>query len=142
MTGALFVDTGGWVAVQIPNDRWHAQAAAVLREAISGGVPLLTTNHVVGETYSLLVRAHGRPAAWKFLDGIARSSRLERLHVDEPTEGEAVELLRKYKDQPFSFVDGVSFAVMRRRRIRLALAFDRHFAAAGYLRVPLDSELP
>ncbi|MHB8874540.1 MAG: type II toxin-antitoxin system VapC family toxin, partial [Myxococcaceae bacterium] len=95
MTRELFVDTGGWIAVQIPNDRWHAQAASVLRGAIAGGVPLVTTNHVIGETYSLLVRAHGRPAAWKFLDGIARSTRLERLFVDEPTELEAFELLRR-----------------------------------------------
>lgn len=142
MKGELFVDTGGWIAVQIPNDRWHAEATSVLRGAIGGGVPLVTTNHVIGETYSLLIRAHGRPAACKFLDGIARSSRLERLFVDEPTEQEAYELLRRYKDQPFSFVDGVSFAVMRRRRLRLAFAFDRHFAAAGFLRVPLDSALP
>ncbi len=142
MTGELFVDTGGWVAIQIPNDRWHRQAAGVLRAAVERGHPLVTTNHVLGETYTLLRREQGHAAAWKFLDGVAKSGRLDRVHVDEPTEHEAGQLLRRFADQAFSFVDGVSFAVMRRRKIRLALAFDHHFASAGYLRVPLDAALP
>jgi predicted nucleic acid-binding protein len=34
-----------------------------------------------------------------------------------------------------SFVDATSFAVMRRRRIREALAFDGDFNAAGFVEV-------
>ena len=142
MAGELFVDTGGWFAVQVPTDRWHAQAAEVLRSAVRRGVALVTTNQVVGETYTLLRMTHGHAAAWRFLDSLEASSRLERVHVDEKSEREACEVLRRYADQAFSFVDGTSFAVMRRRRLRLALAFDRHFAAAGFLRVPLDAPAP
>jgi predicted nucleic acid-binding protein len=40
--------------------------------------------------------------------------------------------LARYADQDFSFTDAVSFAVMADRRIRDALALDRHFAVAGY----------
>ncbi len=142
MTVELFVDTGGFFALQVPNDRWHAQAREALAGALARGVRLVTTNHVVGETYSLLVKTHGHAAAWRFLDTLARSARLEQLFVDERTEREAFEVLRRYADQPFSFVDGTSFAVMRRRKTRLALAFDRHFATAGFLRVPVDAPLP
>ena len=142
MSAELFVDTGGFFALQVPNDRWHAQARDTLQAALARGLRLTTTNHVVGETYSLLVKTHGHAAAWRFLDVLGRSARLERVFVDEPAEREAFEVLRRYADQAFSFVDGTSFAVMRRRKISLALAFDRHFAAAGFSRVPLDGPLP
>lgn len=142
MSAELFIDTGGFFALQVPNDRWHAQARDTLRAALAAGFRLSTTNHVVGETYSLLVKTHGHAAAWRFVDTLARSARLELVFVDERAEREAFEVLRRYADQPFSFVDGTSFAVMRRRKARLALAFDRHFAAAGFSRVPLDVPLP
>jgi uncharacterized protein len=44
--------------------------------------------------------------------------------------------LRRFQDQPFSFTDAVSFAVMEQRGIREALALDHHFTVAGFDRVP------
>ena len=38
----------------------------------------------------------------------------------------------KYADQRVTFTDCVSFAIMRRRRIRTAFTFDRHFEARGF----------
>lgn len=140
MSREVFVDTGAWFALQVPDDAWHAPAAFALQRILGQGRTLLTTNLVVGETYSLLVRTHGHAAAWRFLDVLARSPRLQRIHVDTKAEQEAYELLRRFADQAFSYVDGTSFAVMRRRRLREAFAFDRHFATAGFLRIPVDVE--
>jgi predicted nucleic acid-binding protein len=53
-------------------------------------------------------------------------------------EERAYKILRQYADQEFSFVDSTGFAVMRSERIRHAFAFDQRFAAAGFLRVPVD----
>jgi uncharacterized protein len=58
--------------------------------------------------------------------------------VHEDLEARAQRILRQYSDQEFSFVGATSFAVMRAERIRHAFAFERHFAAAGFLRVRLD----
>jgi len=138
---ALFVDTGAWYAVQAPNDRWHREATEVLRQAIAGGLSLVTSNHVVGETYTLLQRTHGRAAGIRFVDAVGASSRLQLLHLDEAVERDAWELLRRYDDQAFSFVDATSFALMTRRKLRHAFAFDRHFSAAGFIRVPVDAAL-
>jgi uncharacterized protein len=138
----LFVDTGAWYAIQVPNDRWHPEAVRVLKSIVAQGIPLVTTNLVVGETYTLLVTTHGPQAALRFIDGLERSTRLERAHLDEKTEAEGWALLRRYDDQRFSFVDATSFALMRRRRLGRAFAFDRHFAAAGFVRVPVDEPEP
>jgi predicted nucleic acid-binding protein len=142
VTGELFVDTGWFFALQVPDDRWHRVARESLERTLHTGAHLVTTNHVVGETYSLLLKTHGHAAAWRFVDALERSPRLEQVHVDEKTEREAYGILRRYRDQAFSFVDGTSFAIMRQRKARLALAFDRHFAAAGFSRVPLDAPVP
>jgi uncharacterized protein len=137
----IFVDTGAWFALQVLDDRWHREAAETLQAMLTRGHMLLTTNLVVGETYTLLRRTQGHEAAFRFVETLERSPRLTQVHVDEDLEREVFALLRRYRDQAFSFVDGSSFAVMRQRRVRRALAFDAHFAAAGFARVPTDEPL-
>jgi predicted nucleic acid-binding protein len=50
-------------------------------------------------------------------------------------EAEAWRWLRRHCEREFSFVHATSFAVMRRRRIREALAFDGDFNAARFVEV-------
>jgi predicted nucleic acid-binding protein len=142
VTSQLFVDTGAWYALQVPGDRWHLDARRALEQAITRRTPLLTSNHVLGETYTLLMKTHGNAAALRFIDTVGRSSRLERVHVDEAVETEAWKLIHRFSDQAFSFVDATSFALMRARRLRHAFAFDPHFSVAGFSRVPLEGEPP
>ncbi len=125
-----FVDTSFWVALLLPRDRSHATANALWSSELGA---LVTTNHVVGETWTFLRRRAGHPAAVSFLDAVERSPRLAVRHVDETTEAEAVEWLRRHGEREFSFVDATSFAVMRRGRLTEALAFDGDFAAAGFV---------
>jgi uncharacterized protein len=138
VSAAVFVDTGAWVALAVQDDKWHQPARQALDSLTRLQLPLVTTNHVVGETYSLLMRNRGHAAAWRFKDGIDAAQRLEIVTADEKLEGDAWALLRKFADQSFSFVDAVSFALMRRRRMHRALAFDSDFATAGFDRIPLD----
>ena len=134
----VFVDTGAWFAVQVPDDEWHGNAVGTLRALLAGAYALVTTNHVVGETYTLLRVVRGHSAAVRFLDYLEETRRLERIFVQQETEARAFRLLRQHADQDFSFVDATSFAVMRTERIRHAFAFDHHFSTAGFLRVPAD----
>lgn len=90
---------------------------------------------MVGETWTLLRRHGGHAAATGFLDRLAGLSDVEVVHVDEETEAAAWRWLRRHADREYSFVDATSFAVMRLRRIREALAFDGDFTAAGFVEV-------
>jgi hypothetical protein len=132
----IFVDTGAWFALQATDDRHHRRARSALPEILSRFQALVTTNHVVGETYTLLRTVKGYRHARRFLDIVGESPRLERHFVSPDREHEAVALLHRYAEHPFSFVDGTSFAVMRHERIQCAFAFDVHFAIAGFVRVP------
>ncbi len=130
-----FIDTGGWFALQVPDDRWHATAVKALRGLTERRARLLTTNHVIGETYTLLRVTRGHAAAWHFVDTLARSALLEVAFIDEALERDAWSMLHKYGDHAFSFVDATSFAAMKSRGLSQALAFDKHFAAAGFIRI-------
>lgn len=132
------MDTGAWFALQVPDDQYHAGATGALRSLVRGGYRLVTSTPVVGETYSLLIRTHGHAAAFRFVDGIKKSERLDVVQPDEKVEEETYGILRRFRDQSFSYVDGTSFAIMRQRRLTLTFAFDHHFLVAGFVRVPLD----
>jgi predicted nucleic acid-binding protein len=125
-----FVDTSFWVALQLARDGHH-RAARELWER--DRAPLLTTNHVLGETWTFLRRRAGHAAAQAFVEAARRSPRLAIEHASEAVETEAWEWLQRHDELPYSFVDATSFATMRRRRLREALAFDGDFAAAGFV---------
>lgn len=137
----VLVDTGAWFALQVVDDQYHPLAKDVFPRLLKAYRNLVTTNHVIGETYTLLRTAKGFAEAWRFLETLERSPRVERLFVPPQIEEEAYQLLHQYSDHPFSFVDGVSFCIMKKERITHAFAFDSHFAAAGFTRVPLDQAL-
>jgi uncharacterized protein len=127
-----FADTSFWFALQERHDRRHADATALVRAGIGR---LCSSNHVVGETWTLLRRRAGHAAAVGFLDRLARLPEVEVVHVDAATEADAWRWLRRHDEREYSFVDATSFALMRRRRIREALAFDGDFNAAGFVEV-------
>ena len=126
-----FVDTSFWFALQDRLDRRHAEAAALA--VGQRRQRLLTSNHVVGETWTTIRRRLGHAAAVGFLDRLRALPNLEVAHVDEALEAEAWAWLRRHDEREYSFVDATSFAIMRRRRVREALAFDGDFGAAGFV---------
>jgi len=134
----VFVDTGGWFAVQVQDDENHADAVEAFKPLLLGPCTLVTTNHVIGETYTLLRVVRGYRQAARFLDVIEHTGRLERVFVTAELEGRALALLHRYSDHDFSFVDATSFAVMKAQRLQHAFAFDAHFSTAGFVRIPRD----
>jgi predicted nucleic acid-binding protein len=137
--GRVFVDTGAWFAIQATDDAHYDTARKALPQIVSKS--LVTSNLIIGETYTLLRLSKGYREAKRFLDKAAQSQKLERLFITENLERQAYEILHRYADHPFSFVDSTSFALMRQQRIRHAFAFDSHFATAGFIRIPVDFQV-
>ena len=125
-----FVDSSFWIALRIPRDA-HSGPARALWETRRG--VLVTTNHVLGETWTFFRRRAGHRDALRFLDAAIGSRSLTIHRIDEETEDEAWRWLRRHDERAYSFVDATSFAVMRRLKIREAFAFDGDFAAAGFV---------
>jgi len=126
-----FVDTSYWVALRLRRDNNHPDAVRLW----SPGRALLTTNHVVGETWTFLRRRDGHSAVVAFFDAVESATWLTVVQVDEGMEREARAWLRRHDERVYSFVDATSFIVMRREGLGEALAFDGDFSAAGFVEV-------
>jgi predicted nucleic acid-binding protein len=136
MPKELLVDTGAWVALADQDDQYHTRAVAAYPGLLKEYQRLVTTNLVVAESYIILRLTLGHAAAITFLENLKASPRIERVYVTADLEAEAEAILRRYSDQDFSLTDAVSFALLRRRGLSAAFAFDAHFATAGFVCLP------
>jgi uncharacterized protein len=134
----VFVDSSGWYAMIDADDRHHPAAVRQIRRLTQRRRLLISTNHVIGETYTLLRKRLGFRLAQAFLQYVRTDPSIQRMFVPEEWENEAERLLAQYGDQVFSYVDAVSFVTMRRLRIQEALAFDHDFLIAGF--IPVSDE--
>ena len=120
---SLFVDTSIWYAAADKSDASNSRAKAVL----SAGEPLVTTDHVLVETWTLIRYRLGRRAAERFWEGL-RSGAATVETVGAADLDTAWEIGKSYRDQDFLIVDRTSFAVMRRLGIERAACLDDDFA--------------
>lgn len=133
MSLPLFLDTSGWFAAISRKESAHEGARTTYTQHVLGAGLLITTSLVVAEMHVLLLRFRGPAVALEFLDRLWAEPSHEIVDVDRDLRLAAVERwLRPFEDQGFSLTDAVSFEVMRQRKIRRALALDRHFVVAGY----------
>ena len=124
-----FVDTSFWFARAVTRDSRHAtqrSSASSSRAHVSSRRTLCSAR----PGRSLTRAGHHRAIRW--LDGL-RAEPVVVEYVDRDLQAQAWEWLRIHDERPYSFVDATSFALMRKLRIREALAFDGDFAAAGFV---------
>jgi uncharacterized protein len=133
---SIFVDTSAWVALADKDDAHHQRAVSVYPSLLKTQRSLVTSNLVKAETYIVILNELGHPSALHFLERIKTSPRILKVHSTPEIEAEAEEILSKYSDQDFSYTDAVSFAIMKRQKIRKAFSFDKHFVTAGFVNVP------
>lgn len=120
---SLFVDTSAFYATLDRSDRWNARAKELLVRA----EPLLTTDHVLFETWRLARDRSGYTAAERFWGSLRRGV-VTIEHVTPTDLDTAWRIGEAFADQQFSMVDRTSFAVMERLGIHRAVAFDDDFA--------------
>lgn len=128
----MFIDTGAWIALALTRDPLHARAASTWSDLVSAGAKLRTSGPVVIETFTFLDRNATRQVALTWKASLSTVGKLRLL----PSTARDLERAWKYFEKPnlhkLSAVDAVSFVLMADRRIRMAFAFDGHFAEAGF----------
>lgn len=130
----ILVDTSAFFALLDLDSDDRAPAAAAFQRLQADGEKLLTHEHVVVETISLVQRRLGMGALRRFVDDLLPLVDIE--WVDPALHAEAREALLAGGQRGVSLVDWMSFLVMRRRGVATAFAFDDDFAAQGFTTLP------
>ena len=119
----MFVDTSIWYAAADMGDAGNARA----KEILGSGEVLVSSDHVLVETWVLLRHRLHRTAADRFWDGLRRGV----ADVEPVTRADleaAWAIGQSFQDQDFSIVD----PVMERLGLHRAAAFDDDFAVYRY----------
>jgi predicted nucleic acid-binding protein len=124
------VDTGAWYAVCDASDTNHQRAKAFY-EKVAGEIPLVTTDAILVETWTLLAARLGRPAAITFWETL-RAAGVPVIPLQEADIEVAWQIITAFPDQTYSFTDATTFAVMERLGIEQVFTFDRHFLIYRY----------
>jgi predicted nucleic acid-binding protein len=120
---SLFVDTSAWYAAADAGDQSNQRA----KSALGSGDDLVTSDHILIESWLLLRHRLGRSAAERFWDAIRSGVAALEVVTFADLEG-AWAVGVSFPDQDFSIVDRTSFALMQRLGIERVCTFDADFA--------------
>ena len=131
----IFLDTGFLFAYVSENDQDHGRVNEVLEEHRGRRLSdfLLTANHVVAETITLLSKRGHRDPGIRHDLAVKVGRQLhagvfgEVHHASAEEEREAFAFFERHRDNGYSIVDCLSFLIMENRGIREAWAVDEDF---------------
>lgn len=129
---ALFVDTSAIFAFLDRDDPEHRRALETMRDAKAER--LVTHNYVAVESVALIHRRLG----WEVASRAFRETLpgFDTIWVDEALHEAARAAFLIESERGVSFVDCVSFELMRREGIETAFAFDADFEREGFGTLP------
>lgn len=129
----IFVDTGVWFALFVPDDSEHVRIDAWFA---ANGDPLLTTDFCVDETLTLLV-ARKRPMLAVEAGTQFFAEKLARLHfVSRPQIERAWILFQQRAAVGWSFTDCTSKIVIDDAGVSQVVSLDQHFRQFGVSVLP------
>src|SRR5258707_14105254 len=112
---SLFVDTSIWYAAADSSDRNNARSKAILKS----GETLVTSDHVLIETWTLLHHRLDRKAAERFWEGLRSGvAAIETVNLADLEI--AWDIGVSLQDRDFSIVDRTRLSVVRRLLIAQA----------------------
>lgn len=126
----LFLDSVGLIALWNQSDQWHGAARAAFERMAHKQEVLLTTSYVLLECGNAASRQPFRLEVAHLRIQLEADGML--VHPTRDDWRKAWEAYGAREAAGAGIVDHVSFAVMRRMRIRKAFTNDRHFKAAGF----------
>ncbi|MEQ1662127.1 MAG: PIN domain-containing protein [Thiobacillus sp.] len=119
----VLADTGAFVAMFDPDDRWHSRTLAAL-DTLPGGAQLITSLAVVTETTHLL--DFDLRNQFAFLDWLAAGGARVR---DIPPEGIKAcrARMEKYADRPMDFADATLVWLAEQEDLTQVMSVDADF---------------
>ena len=142
MPDSAFIDTWGWVALGHRKDTRHYEVKALYKDLRSQSARLYTSDYVLDELITLLIRREVFKEAVRFIDGLFLAAEQGKLTIERITSDRVASawvLRKKLQDKPrISFTDLTSMVLMKERGIQVVLTDDEHFehVGMGFLKCP------
>lgn len=131
----IFVDTSAFFSILDADDNCHKKVKKTWIELVSSGANLVSGNYIMVETLALVQSRLGVKAVALFVDDILPVVHIE--WVDEDIHKTAIAALRAASRRGLSFVDCVSFEIMRKHGLKTAFTLDAHFREQGFKCMPV-----
>lgn len=128
----VFVDTGAWIALALVQDSMHARARDIWTSLLEAGARPFVSVPVLLETFTFLQRKVSADVAEHWWDSLEEVRFLERLECAPTDLKAAMKFFARRDLHKLGLVDATSFVLMRKHKLRVAFAFDAHFATAGF----------
>jgi predicted nucleic acid-binding protein len=128
----LLADSAAWLALYDRGDKYHVRAQRAFRELAEHKVNFIVTDYLIAESITLIMGRAGHTTAIMCGDWLLNSPRVHVIRADVDLWNETWRFFKRYDDKQFSFVDCLSFVVMRRERLVDAFTFDHHFTQMGF----------
>jgi uncharacterized protein len=133
VTGAVYLDTGIFIAFLNRRDQWHAQAVTLFSTARPG---LRSSLVVVAEAYSWFLHRMGEESARTFLGLLEK---LPALHLYEATRKhheETIKMLNRFRGSKLTYADASSLHFIEQNHIPTVWATDHHLGLTGAMILP------
>ena len=126
----VFVDTSALYALLDRADAHHKQAVAAWTDLLNGDERFVTSNYVFVESFALTQSRLGMDAARLLQEDILP---IINIHfADREIHRSGISAVLSAGRRNLSFVDCVSFEIMRTLGIKTAFTFDPHFREQGF----------
>ncbi len=133
----VFVDSTAWIAVASAGDDNHKAASTYFKKVVEAGTLLFTTRFVFAETTIFIRRRVSVGKAIEFGEYLQHSAQVKLLEIRMDLHDKAWWIFRKYRDwRDLSYVDCLSFTVMKDSGIETAFTFDDDFRRYGFRTQP------
>lgn len=126
----IFVDTSSLFALADQKDANHRAAKHKLELLVEQGTELVTHNYILSECYALMHRRLGLNSVRLIYRDIYQLCRI--LWISQSQHERASKAYVNQEGSRYSFVDCVSFEIMKAHGIKRYFAFDDDFKKPGF----------
>ncbi len=125
-----FIDTSAFYALLDRDDANHSRSKKIWSGLLNSDCTLVTSNYVLVETFALAQHRLGIEAVRGVQEEIVPLLNIE--WIKDETHNAGIGALLTASKRKLSFVDCVSFEIMRALGLKDAFAFDPHFSEQGF----------
>ena len=131
----IFADTGFWIALLYPSDRWNTQATAIYQEIQHKKQKVMTSEMVLTELLNFFAKFDSRLR--QKIGNVVQQMKIHPNIIVIPLQSQqfdrALNLYLQRSDKGWSLTDCCSFLIMEDLNLSEALAHDKHFRQAGFV---------